>query len=138
MQEVISLSEMHQRLVSLGKLKRQNAPEAELILELFRVISDTSGCTNCPESTLIMTSVSDEFDDLKPRRCESCNSVIPRERLEVFPDTVQCTSCADSTANNQTDHDYCPRCGDKMKVSVTSRGGLTKYISRCTGCGYEH
>lgn len=133
--KVLSVLEMHQQLTRLGKLKKQSDPETEILLELYRSTPETARCVQCQQNTLIIAPVRDEFDDLTPRQCAGCGEVIAAERLEVFPDITTCPACA---SRDDTDQDYCLLCGDLMSIVSSSRHGLTRYVSRCTGCGHEN
>ena len=128
---------MQQELNALGKLTKQTEPEVDIMLELYRTTPATANCGQCGRAAISIMETADEFDDLDPRRCEGCNAVINRERLEVFPNVQTCTTCADNTAPAGTPVDYCIVCGDLMSVVTTSRHGITRYIGRYRGCGHE-
>lgn len=140
-QKVLSVTEMHSALIALGKMKRQQAPDLEILLEVFRTTPDTAACPDCGLSPREISAVTDDFDDLAPRKCEHCSVIIPPERLEVFPDITTCTQCASQSNNLATEmsaSDFCPRCGDLMMTAQTHRGGISRYVFKCSGCGYEN
>ena len=136
-QRVENVITMHQKLATLGKLTKQVEPEVELVLELFRTTPQTAKCNSCGKTNVAIAPVADEFDDLAPRRCNLCNTVIDAERLEVLPDVETCTACAANPKTQMAASDYCALCGDLMVLVSTRRRGVTQYISRCNGCGHE-
>ena len=139
--KVLSVTEMHSALIALGKMKRQRAPDLEILLEVFRTTPDTAACPDCGLSPREISVVTDDFDDLAPRKCEHCSVIIPPERLEVFPDITTCTQCISQPNNLATEmsaSDFCARCGDLMMTAQTHRGGISRYVFKCSGCGYEN
>ena len=139
-QKVISVNEMHLALMALGKMKRQRAPDLDILLEIFRTTPNTAACPDCGHSPRAVSPLTDDFDDLAPRTCEHCSGIIPPERLEVFPDITTCAQCADQP-NTLTAHmsasDFCPRCGDLMKTVQLQRSGVSRYVFKCPECGHE-
>ena len=129
---------MHQQLNRVGKLLKQSVPETEVMLELFRTTTETAKCKDCGKGTVSISRMSDEFDDLATRRCNVCNQDINPERVEIFPAVETCTACADKITSEKSEDDYCARCGERMSLVSTNRRGITQYVSRCNGCGYEN
>ena len=115
-------------------LKRATEPDMPLLLELFRTAADRSTCDACQHTGLTVSpGPADEWGD--ERACESCGKAIPRERLELFPDSTLCVTCqqrADSLPRG-TD-DYCPRCGAKMTVRQKKGPGIARYELVCPEC----
>lgn len=126
--------EMTTRLRRVGMLKRATEPDMPLLLELFRTAADRSTCDACQHTGLTVSPApADEWGD--ERACESCGKAIPRERLELFPDSTLCVTCqqrADSSPGG-TD-DYCPRCGAKMTVRQKKGPGIARYELVCPEC----
>lgn len=128
---------MHQKLATLGKLTKQVEPEEGVVLELYRTTAQTAKCNSCGKANIAIAPVADEFDDLTPRRCNLCDTVIDTERLEVLPNVETCTPCAANPKTQLQSSDFCAWCGDLMVLVSTRRRGITQYISRCNGCGHE-
>ena len=42
-----------------------------------------------------------------------------------------------SETSEKSEDDYCARCGERMSLVTTNRRGITQYVSRWNGCGYE-
>lgn len=127
-----------------GRLRRAAKPEPELVDELFGQIVTELRCPDCREGGLEVDSGlgDDDDDDWLPtgRACDRCGEVIPRERLEVFPDTRYCTACQRSVEQGvgaAGAHDYCPRCGSLMTMRTTSSRNRASYQFACTSCGYR-
>ncbi len=132
----MGLSEKLARLRSLGKLKRAKNPDPDLVRELFLASLPQLPCEGCGKTALGLHAAIDEDDPElwgEARRCESCGEPIPAERLEIFPDAVRCAACQDKPAAPGED-DFCPRCGNRMQVALSSRG-LSQYRLRCPSCG---
>ncbi len=129
--------EMLQRLRDVGMLRRQAEPDWPMIIELVNNQVDSLKCSECGHAGLILEEARDDFDDesIGSRLCEVCQTPIPPERLELFPDTVRCAKCQDQPDTG--DADYCPQCGTPMTVQSSRGQGIARYVHRCPECGYR-
>jgi predicted nucleic acid-binding Zn ribbon protein len=70
------------------------------------------------------------------RRCIGCGTAIPSERLEILPNTQQCTPCAASGRTSREDQrEFCDRCGGLLTLTQRRGTGLAGYRMICTHCG---
>ena len=122
--------------------RRDTEPDPELIAELFRSALDRFECPDCQAKGLIAganRAEAEERDDEAwgmARVCQGCQRPIPRERLEVFPDTRLCVACQtqDDRGEQGAAAEYCPRCGNVMSLRQTRTAGLTRYKMTCPTC----
>ena len=139
-ESVCGLGEMAHWLVNHGKLKRNKEPDAELLVELFQVSVNQFACPDCGEIGLAAcrTDVLDDTAWGMVRACEFCGKPIPRERLEIFPDTTTCMACKQGEENNGPveEFSFCPKCGAAMTQEISGRG-ITRYQYRCSECRYR-
>jgi RNA polymerase-binding transcription factor DksA len=124
-------------LRSVKMVRRDAAPEPDLLPELFRAAAARFACPQC-EAPGLSVGESDVDDDEAwgmARKCESCGQPIAHERLEVFPDSQLCVACqAQSDRGAATGpSEYCPRCGSIMTIGQ-SRRGVTRYVMVCPNC----
>lgn len=126
-------------LRSIGKLRQEAKPERELVDELFRTSAEQFACQRCQGRGLELNLVDDEDDEDwgMARRCEDCGQPIPRERLELFPQTRLCVACQsrDERGDRPAEIEYCPRCGSVMKLAQSRGAGITRYRMVCSACG---
>jgi DNA-directed RNA polymerase subunit M/transcription elongation factor TFIIS len=124
-------------LRTAGMVRRDAAPEPDLLPELFRSAAPRFACPQCNAVGLSVGQPVEEDDEDwgMARKCESCHRPIARERLEVFPDTRLCVECQSATdrGDEPSDVEYCPRCGSIMTLRQ-SRRGLTRYVMSCPAC----
>ncbi len=133
---------MLQWLRAVKMARRDTEPDPELIAELFRSAAGRFECPDCQAKGLIVRASqveAEEQDDEAwgmARICQSCRRPIPRERLEVFPDTRLCVACQskDDRKEQGGEVEYCPRCGSVMSLRQTSGAGLTRYKMTCPTC----
>jgi len=131
------LPEMLQRLQSLGMLRREKQPEPGLVMELFRSSVSRMPCGECGRTGLMFASDEDE-DEVwgGGRRCEACDQLIPRERVQLLPSVKLCVACQGKQESGAAigPAEYCPRCGSVMQLKLRSGGGLTGYRQYCPEC----
>lgn len=135
--ERCSLSQMLTRLQSLGLMRRSREPEPSLVVELFKSSAAKFACGRCQHVGLAATVAGgDEWSDFDGgRTCEMCGQPIARERLEALPDTRRCAACQQrDEADLPGEAEYCPRCGEIMKLRLTNRRGLNQYALVCPQC----
>lgn len=113
-------------------------PELELLPELFRSAAGRLACPSCKAIGLTVSDSAEEFDDEAwgmARKCESCQRPIPRERLEIFPNTRLCVACQGQSDRGESADvaEYCPRCGNLMQLKQVRRG-ITRYVMTCPQC----
>jgi len=134
--ERAGFSQMLTRLQQVGVLRRCKDPDPQLVWELFVSTAPRFACGRCGQTGLLTGAAADDDWD-EPKRCERCDASISRERLEVFPDAKLCATCQKkSEARAAQEVEYCPRCGEIMKLRLVNRG-LTRYRLMCPGCGTQ-
>ncbi len=120
-------------------LRRDAEPDAATVEELLRHAASRFVCVACEAIGL-------ELFDEDPHaaaawgeavKCEVCQTVIPRERLEVLPGTRRCANCQSREEQGQEvdTADYCPRCGDILQLRPRTGSGLAGYRAYCPTCG---
>ena len=129
--------EMLKRLQALGHLRRARELDTDCVLELFGASLDQIGCPDCGQAGLRMIQVSVDPDWGDVRACSSCRKPIPVERLEIFPDAERCAQCQDNPSKTLNEDDFCPRCGDVLRLVSSSTRGVTRYQSACSACGFK-
>jgi hypothetical protein len=130
--------DMIERLRRVRMLRRQEPPEIEVVVELFRAAAGRLVCDRCAVTGLIVElPADDDLDWGEARCCEVCGGTIPKERLELFPDTQCCAKCqaGRDVRGNSAGVEYCPKCGSVMVMRATSAGGISRYQLRCDACG---
>ncbi len=135
-QRLVGCSEKLTLLRDAGKLRRAKNPDPDLIRELFTSLLPSLACDRCDRAGLQLQAAVDEDDPElwgESRRCEVCQQPIMPERLDVFPDAQRCAACQDKP-NPETADDFCPRCGDRLRVATSTRG-ITRYRTVCPTCG---
>jgi predicted RNA-binding Zn-ribbon protein involved in translation (DUF1610 family) len=112
--------------------------ETDMLVELFRTSASKFRCAKCAHVGLIATRAAEEDDEAwgEARKCESCGSVIPAERLQVFPETRHCVDCQqrDDSGELAGEAEYCPRCGAVMVLERSRGTGVTRYVTTCPAC----
>jgi RNA polymerase-binding transcription factor DksA len=70
------------------------------------------------------------------RACQVCRRPIARARLEAFPDATLCVDCQGKAerGENSGPAEYCPRCGNVMRLKQTRSSGVTRYVLACPQC----
>ncbi len=132
----VSPAEALRQLQAQGMLRREPAPESEVLWELYRRQCTTIGCEHCGHLGVELRcgQTDDGADWGDARSCERCGGTIPPERIEIFPNAKRCAACQDLPEVPQED-DYCPRCGGLLSVRRRG-GGVTRYRQVCDGCGW--
>ena len=141
--ESYTVGDLWDRLRAKGFLRRQEEPSAELVQEIVRsCVADGlwEPCTNCGAVRPVPAFAPNEAAVADPAwgdtiYCEVCKTVIPPERLELFPNSRQCVSCQRKLENgtNAKDAEYCPHCGDILQTKLVSRG-VSSYRQYCPSC----
>lgn len=120
------------------RVRRDAEPELELIGELFRIAAPHFVCPECQSTGLQVRPAPQENDEDwgMARSCEGCGKPIPRERLEIFPNTRLCVACQSSDDRGVPGGvpEYCPRCGNVMAMKQTRTAGVTRYVMACPQC----
>ena len=130
-------------LKSRGRLLREKNPDAQLVHQLLLLELPNLQCEFCSHQGLVFTEGNDPDDDGlddeqwgEARRCVGCGIAIDPERLEILPNTFQCTACSASGRTSREDQrEFCSRCGSEMKLTKRTGRGLAGYVMKCTGCG---
>lgn len=135
---VFGPAEMKLELQQRGMQKRDPNPDYELILELFLHHLHSIPCPDCRTRGLLagVPETDEDADWGDARHCEICREVIPPERLEIFPDSTRCAACKDKPSAPTAD-DFCPRCGNFLQVGQATGGGVSRYVMRCSACGFR-
>ncbi|WP_164104657.1 hypothetical protein [Candidatus Laterigemmans baculatus] len=144
-QSILGRSERLSLLRKAGKLRRDARPDPALIDTLFEAELPRLACPECGETALEqreeLPSPEDELDPEEwgeARRCVACRSIIHPDRLEILPDTRQCSACAAAGKTGEADErDFCPRCGAELLLAEARGAGLARYTSQCRSCGYR-
>ncbi len=124
-------------LIQIGKLRPTAEFHPDIFCELFQAHSGKIPCPVCRECGLSVREATGEeitWDDAV--RCEDCGKEIPAERLEAVPGTTLCVACLKKQETGERSPDqieYCPRCGSPMELRPDRSGGITRYVSTCTG-----
>ncbi len=118
-------------------VRRDTAPELELLGELFRTAAARFTCPKCQTVGLAAKAAEAEDDEAwgMARKCAECGQPIPRERLEVFPGAELCVTCQGRSDRGEAGGalEYCPRCGSVMTLRQQRRG-VTRYVMSCPTC----
>ena len=134
-----------------GKLLRDKRPDPEIVEQLILVELPNLSCKSCGHVGIQRVSGDDcaltdgvliDGDGLtdedwgEARRCCGCGVKIDPERLDILPDTTQCTACSAAGKTGQSDErEFCPRCGSVMRLAQRRGSGLAGYSMRCESCG---
>jgi predicted RNA-binding Zn-ribbon protein involved in translation (DUF1610 family) len=135
---VRGITSMVEWLRGCRMVRRDAAPEPELVPELFRSAAGKFVCPQCGAKGLAVGPVED-LDDAAwgmGRACDACGRPIDAERLAALPDTRLCVACQAKDDRGQTadEPEYCPRCGSLMAVRQTRGSGVTRYKQVCPQC----
>jgi predicted RNA-binding Zn-ribbon protein involved in translation (DUF1610 family) len=119
-------------------VRRDTAPEADLLGELLRAAGPKLNCPRCGGAGLDARPAADENDEDwgMARPCQTCGKPIARERLEVFPDVRLCVACQAAFDRGEPSGpaQYCPRCGNVMQLGQSRSPGVTRYVLTCPKC----
>ena len=129
------LPDMIHFLQSQGMLRRAAKPEVEFVETLFHSKIGGFPCPECAQTDMEVSeeSFDDEWGD--ERACQACGTAIPLERLELFPDAELCTACQQKLERGESvEQEYCPKCGDLMRMQTASGSGLARYTLFCPSC----
>jgi hypothetical protein len=94
-------------------------------------------CPICKEKSLSATprAVEDDEDWQSAVLCEVCRKPIPFERLDAIPAAKRCAQCQERTESGGADEsepDFCPKCGAPVEIRVSRGTGITRYKRVCT------
>jgi DNA-directed RNA polymerase subunit M/transcription elongation factor TFIIS len=133
-----SAAEMLGWLRQAQMVRRDAAPEPELLGELFSAAAGKLRCPKCGHSGLAAAALADDEDDEAwgmARKCDVCGRPIARERLAALPDVRLCVACqaSDDRGAAPSEVEYCPRCGSVMTLVARQRG-ITRYELTCPSC----
>ena len=129
---------MVQRLRHVGMLLREAEPDEPIVDALAGEVVSQFSCCKCEQTGLEFCE--DPFgDDAWPeaKACVACGEIIPSERIELFPAVERCATCQSAAESGNpvgNDREFCPRCGDVMKMRMR-HGRVAKYEMHCAGCG---
>ena len=136
-EQVCGIEELTKRLRAAGMLRREAKPDRDVVIELFNTSVSQFSCDECNQAGLAIepAEIDDDWGDT--RRCEVCKSVIPAERLEIFPDAKRCVNCEASGAelDEREEADFCRFCGGLMTLRQTGGNGITRHKMVCSDCG---
>jgi predicted RNA-binding Zn-ribbon protein involved in translation (DUF1610 family) len=133
-----SVPDLENRLQAQGMLRRERETDPALLLELAASAATSWSCPQCDTAGFAPELAPEEDDWGRPqKRCAACGHLIPRERVDLFPDSDLCAVCqgkVDDGGSPDQHDDYCPRCGTRMIVRSSRRAGLSKYEMVCPSC----
>jgi predicted RNA-binding Zn-ribbon protein involved in translation (DUF1610 family) len=119
-------------------VRRDTAPDEDLLGELFRSSAPKYTCPQCGRVGLVARDVPAENDEDwgMARACQACRRPIPSGRLEAFPDARLCVACQAQVERGEDTGpaEYCPRCGNIMRLKQTRSSGVTRYVLACPQC----
>jgi predicted RNA-binding Zn-ribbon protein involved in translation (DUF1610 family) len=125
-------------LRGVSMVRRDMAPEEDLLGELFGAAGARFKCPQCARLGLVVRPAPAENDEDwgMARACQACGRPIAPGRLEVFPDTTLCVECQARVERGEDSGpaDYCPRCGNVMRMKQTQNSGVTRYVLACPKC----
>ncbi len=142
-QQVVGRSERLALLRANGNLLRDKDPSPDIVDALFENLLVRLECTACGAAGLEENSDSTEESNPETwgesRRCIGCGAAIPAERLELLPNTQQCTPCAAAGKTSREDQrQFCDRCGGLVVLTARRGAGLAGYTMTCSSCGQRH
>jgi len=118
----------------VGLLRRQAQPDNDTVRELFRNSAAKFQCEVCGQRGLSVRIATDQGWP-QQRACEICGAPIPAERLEVLPLAVRCAACeAKSQHGGEDEREFCPRCGEVLKLRLSTGTGISRYTLTCPRC----
>ena len=142
-----SQQELSQLLRQLGMLRRTNDNDPDVLLQLFSAAQQRVSCPACGSaevtSHLATASAANEDEDAgwpDARKCENCGAPLATERLRLFPQATRCARCQqlhEAAPEEDQQREFCPKCGDVLRMESHQRTGITRYASVCRACGYR-
>ena len=130
--------DMLSRLRRLGILRREKEPDVALVLELFRSAAGRFECPECGRTGLSAVPADGDDDEEQwtgQRRCKSCDTAIPKERVDLLPDVRLCAECQRRDETGASDErEFCPRCGSVMRLVLQGGAGISRYQMKCPEC----
>jgi len=124
-----------QWLRASGRLRSHSEATPDELRELALVLAPQQSCPHCAAVGLTARPADDdEADWPAARRCEECGSLIPAERLEVFPNASLCAACqAGEERGEQTaTGEFCAKCGSPLVVKLSRGAGIQRYKLACS------
>lgn len=128
--------ELAAELRALGMLKRDDTRDAAMLLQLAKAGKLLCGACGSGGLNIEVAEEADEWD-APTKSCAACGTMIPRERIAIYPDMDLCAACQSKAERGQTPDvhdDYCPRCGTRMIVRQRRGSGLAGYEQICPAC----
>jgi hypothetical protein len=135
--ERVTIAQLLARLRAAGVLKRAVDPEEAEILVLAEANRPRLACTACGETGLSLAELPDDGDEDwgDPKPCERCGTLIPAERLALFPAATLCVKCQQAEERGDSgEAEYCERCGSMLQLRKAA-SGVTRYVQYCPACG---
>jgi hypothetical protein len=136
--EVCGPAAMLDWLRRVRMVRRDAAPEPDLLGELFRAAAAKLVCPRCGAVGLAVRAAAEEDEEAwgMARRCEACGQAIARERLQALPGARLCARCQSREDRGELNEppEYCPKCGGAMVVRPTRGAGVTRYEMVCPSC----
>jgi predicted RNA-binding Zn-ribbon protein involved in translation (DUF1610 family) len=139
----LSREELKAKLRELNFLRRDAEPSDELLREIAQSLLASGRLAPCPACN--HTTWNEAPPDLNNdddaawlgdvRACTQCSATIPRERLEIFPNSKLCAACQKKLDSGAVSNDaeYCPHCGDHLQLRAARSAGAT-YRMHCPSC----
>ncbi len=120
-------------------LRREKQAEASLVQALLTAAQPRVTCDVCGQVGQRLEAATDEDDGLWPdaRTCDRCQVLLSPERLEIFPTARLCAACQAAQQTSPGEREFCPRCGDVLRLVTSRSRGLSQYVLACSGCGYS-
>ena len=135
--ELWGLERALRELVQTGRYRARADFDPEMIRELFLIHADKINCPQCDQKTLTARIAPPDFWSWTAETCcEQCGRIISSERLAAVPDATLCISCQTAIERGEPadEAQYCPRCGEIMKLKPVSQSGITRYEPVCPNC----
>jgi len=124
-----------QWLRASGRLRSHSEAMPDELRELALALAPRQPCPHCGVVGLaVRPTDDDEADWPDARRCEECGSLIPAERLEVFPGASLCAACqaGEERGEPAATGEFCAKCGSPLVVRLSRGAGIRRYTLVCS------